>query len=340
MVPMASAALRSSRAERSTRPRGRPDHVALAGGTAWLALILMVAGGALALSWTKLLLALAPLVLVPVGLGLLGPGARGLAARVHELTTRCLAPAAALAVVALVLPVGLAAGVVAATWLAWSAVAAFGALTALLARPSTETCARAVALGFLVVGAGWLTLSRLGVRPLDFPAAIVELTGVHFHYAGFASVTVAACLLVAVRSERRGAATAAVGLLAVAPPLVAAGFTFSPTLQVLGAVVQALGLWLLAALALEFVRETDGDRLARGLLAISALTVVVPMVLAVQWALGPHLGLPTLSIATMAATHGTANALGFALCGLVAWRRAGVEVAPGAPPALAPRRRA
>jgi heme A synthase len=52
------------------------------------------------------------------------------------------------------------------------------------------------------------------------------------------------------------------------------------------------------------------------------------MVLALSWALGEATGLPHLPIGWMAATHGVANALGFALCAVLAWRRLATEAAP------------
>jgi hypothetical protein len=45
------------------------------------------------------------------------------------------------------------------------------------------------------------------------------------------------------------------------------------------------------------------------------------MLLALDWALAKVTGLPHLSLSWMAATHGVANALGFAFCSLLAWRR-------------------
>jgi hypothetical protein len=48
--------------------------------------------------------------------------------------------------------------------------------------------------------------------------------------------------------------------------------------------------------------------------------VVVPMLLAVSWALGEVTSLPALSIPQMAATHGVVNAVGFSACGVVGWR--------------------
>ncbi len=55
-------------------------------------------------------------------------------------------------------------------------------------------------------------------------------------------------------------------------------------------------------------------------LTVSSLSVLVPMLLAVQWAAGANLGTPALSIPDMARTHGVANAVGFALLGVVGWR--------------------
>ncbi|MGN9909161.1 YndJ family transporter [Phytohabitans sp. LJ34] len=60
-----------------------------------------------------------------------------------------------------------------------------------------------------------------------------------------------------------------------------------------------------------------------GLLVTSACTLGVTMLLALDWALGRATGLPHLPISWMVATHGLANALGFALCALVAWQRMG-----------------
>lgn len=57
------------------------------------------------------------------------------------------------------------------------------------------------------------------------------------------------------------------------------------------------------------------------LLAVSAAVLVATMVLALSWAPGEATGLPRPTPTWMAATHGLDNALGFALCSLLAWRR-------------------
>jgi hypothetical protein len=51
-----------------------------------------------------------------------------------------------------------------------------------------ELCLHA-ALVYWPVGCLWLVISRAGVNPLGFSDDIVLLTAVHFHYAGFAALT-------------------------------------------------------------------------------------------------------------------------------------------------------
>jgi hypothetical protein len=53
---------------------------------------------------------------------------------------------------------------------------------------------------------------------------------------------------------------------------------------------------------------------------VGAATLVVTMALALTWALGEATGLPHPTLTWMAATHGLANAVGFALCSVLAWR--------------------
>lgn len=57
----------------------------------------------------------------------------------------------------------------------------------------------------------------------------------------------------------------------------------------------------------------------RALLVVSSVAPLVPMVLAVQWALAQHVSMPALSINAMASTHGLLNAVGFVMIGLAGW---------------------
>ena len=77
----------------------------------------------------------------------------------------------------------------------------------------------------------------------------------------------------------------------------------------------------------------------RILLVISSLSPLVPMLLAVQWALAQHVDVPALSVRDMANTHGVLNGVGFVIAGLAGWLLAGV-VSPETEPVLAPDGRA
>jgi hypothetical protein len=90
------------------------------------------------------------------------------------------------------------------------------------------------------------------------------------------------------------------------------------------------GLTLLAATGLACA-----DWMGRSLLVVSALAPVVPMLLAVQWAVAQHADVPSLSVMDMASTHGVLNGIGFVMIGLTGWLLAGVS-SPETHPALAP----
>lgn len=174
------------------------------------------------------------------------------------------------------------------------------------------------AAAYLLVGAAWLTADRLDVAPFGFTDPFVQLTSVHFHYAGFASIVLTASAWRRLPNNK-AAATAAV-LTTVATPIIAIGFTFTGALQVAGAVLLTAGLWLLAWITVRHV-VPDVDPLTATLLTISSLAVLVPMVFAIHWAAGTNIGTPVLSIPDMARFHGTINAVGFTLLGVIGWRR-------------------
>lgn len=233
-----------------------------------------------------LLLALAPLVLVPLALPLLG---------VRPALDRPLQPAALLAVAALLLPAGPAAALLATPY---AALALLLGLSALLRLRRDRALLPAAAVAWLGVGAGWLVLSRAGLHPLGYTDAVVELTAVHFHVAGLAATVLAAC------AARAGGPRWAALTVALAPPVVAAGYVGPEVLQLVGAVLLTAGLLRLAAWSLR--HETDA------LVRLWAAELVLAMPLAVLWSLGVVYGVPHLTLGQMAATHGVLNALGAA----------------------------
>jgi hypothetical protein len=267
------------------------------------------------------LLALGLLVIVPLGLQL-HPGVK--------LAPVLVVPSVVAAALSLDWEPGLTPTLLALPWFVLTAwLAAVASLRWLRSERSVEALPWPAALAYLAVGAGWLVADRLGLEPAGVTQPFVELTAVHFHYAGFTATLLAA--LVRAHTAERAPRWSALMLAAivVAPPIVAAGFTIAGVLQVVGAVVLTLGLFGLAGLVLRFIAPSADDNLTKALLIVSAVAVLVPMVLAVQWAIGWNYDTPALSIPDMARTHGVANALGFALCGVLGWQRWGKNATQG-----------
>jgi hypothetical protein len=173
----------------------------------------------------------------------------------------------------------------------------------------------------MAFGAGWLVLSRAGIQPLQLGSSIVELTAVHFHFTGFAALVLAwlAVRQTAPLSRWRAVANAAAGLLIIGSPVLAAGWgTPLHVLQVAGAILVASGVIGIATVGFLKVAPQLMPA-ARLLLRLSSLSPLLPMVLAVDYSAGHIFGFPSLDIQRMAELHGTLNAVGFSLLGLIAW---------------------
>jgi YndJ-like protein len=253
-----------------------------------------------------------------------------------------LLPAGALAAASFALERGASAALLASPWLlACVAIAVFSAGAAFpraVARraagtdraatapasedtPATALCLLAGAL-YLPIGAAWLVVSRLGWNPRGFSEAIVLLTSVHFHFAGFATPVLAglAAGRMAVRSgaARRRATNAICAAVVAGTPLLAAGITFSKTLERAAALLLAVSVAALGAFHLAAGRALVRSGHARASLALSGVAGLASMALAVSFALREPLGI-RLDIATMARTHGWLNGVGFVGLGLTGW---------------------
>jgi hypothetical protein len=259
-------------------------------------------------------LALATAVVVPAAVALQPAGVRIGSTRAGRVVPLAAGVAAAVSVF---LDRGGFAAVLVVPWLLFVAVLLLRALQLWLATPRVFDLVWVASAGYLAVGAVWLLADRLALEPVGFRPPFVQLTAIHFHYAGFIATTLAGCALRRAPGVR--AARLAAGGIVIAPPIVAAGFLWLGVLQIAGATLSTAALWLLALVVLRRIVPT-APRPAALLLTISSLAVLAPMLLAVQWAVGHNFGTPALSIPAMARTHGLINAVGFCLAGTAGWR--------------------
>lgn len=282
--------------------------------------------GLLDLTLIDIILLFGLLVIAPLGL----PLVERESSTVHRLARSAYLPAALAAAGSFAVDEGWAAVALTTPLLAATGLFALGGLPALWPVRSTvwRHLVPVASLAYLAGAAGWLAVSRLGARPLNLPGEIVELTAVHFLFAGFGATAIGACVLSAREQEglpRNWLGEAAALGLPGGTALVAAGFALVPVLQVVGAVVLALSLFVLAWLMLIAGRGRLFPASARVLLMVAAGSVAIAMVLALQYAFGQRFGTPALSIQSMARTHGLLNGFGFTLGGLLGWRLAGIR---------------
>lgn len=102
--------------------------------------------------------------------------------------------------------------------------------------------------------------------------------------------------------------------------LVLLGYFIGDWAELVGAAVLTAGMWAVALATWRGIRPGARDRTTRTLLATSAGVLVATMLLALWWATGEATGITHPTLTWMAATHGLGNAVGFALCSLLAWQ--------------------
>ncbi|MES2693943.1 MAG: YndJ family transporter [Verrucomicrobiota bacterium] len=301
---------------------------ALAGGVVWVAFVVLRATDMRGDAWAHALLLFAALVLVPLVLELFvepenperDAGAFGLARRVQL-------PAALLLAVACWMKPGFGASVVAMPWAAFTVLLARSGVIRLrregLRRGLDLLCAD-MALIFAAVGGAWTLMDRVGFAPLGFNPAIVALTAVHFHYAGLLLPLFAGL----VQRELwfwRFASQAAVGVV-LGVPAVALGITttqlgWGPSIEAAAGCGLALAGAAVAVLHVRIALDTKRPVATRVLLGIAGASLFFGMVLAALYAMRTFaLPFPWLGIPQMRAIHGTVNAVGFGLCGVLGWR--------------------
>jgi uncharacterized protein (UPF0548 family) len=205
---------------------------------------------------------------------------------------------------------GLLAGVLTIPWLLVACtVGAIGLGRIASRRRFDPMIATDVALVFLIVGASWLTISRVGANPLGFSDTIVLLTAVHFHYAGLTLPVVAG--IVASHSARRAVHLIPLAVV-IGVPFTALGIMVGGDVEWLAATFMALSGLATAYLLVRYAFKVAAGW-ARSISAVAGVALACGMGLALGWSWSVKLGWRFLDVDMMARTHGSLNAFGFGL---------------------------
>ncbi len=293
------------------------------GAATWIYLAFRTPPGCFIDLFEKLFL-FAPLVVVPLVLALVRtPDRRGVESKSYRLSCLAQPICAAGLVGSYFFPPGAEAALLASGWLALTLVIALFGLTRFVSRPSLCIEEVGIDAGLIYVGIGglWILGSRLGVRPLEFNEIIVLLTAIHFHYAGLSALIIAGLtgrfLVGKVPSTRWTVYRLAIGGMILGITLLAAGITFSPTIEIGAAFLLAASLLMISFFIVTVIVPQASRRLAQILFLLSAGSVVLSMILACLYAYEEFTQKLIMGIPYMARTHGIANAFGFVLCGLL-----------------------
>jgi hypothetical protein len=300
---------------------------ASAGALVWLVLLFLPISDVTGITYIERLFLLSPLVIVPLGLSLIeSHEMHGLHTWPYRIALLVQPIGALFCVASFFFNQGFVAASLACGWLfVTGVIASFGAWRFVLrgAMRVEEICL-SFGLMAIAVGGAWFVMSRFGALRAQFGDTIVLLTAVHFHYTGFAASLLMSFAGRLLRASDEGKVSPfyyiAVICLIGGTPVVAAGITLSSgPLGLIGAAAISLGLWLLAAIVMVKIIDTIKSWPARILLFISSLSSSASMVLACLYAYSLVSKKLIINIPKMAEFHGVANAIGFALCGMLAW---------------------
>jgi len=296
---------------------------ATAGAVAWAGVAVAARAGVAKIGAIELMFLFGPLVIVPLGMEL---GRRIAPEGWSGEIARWLQPlGAALASASMCVGPGRMAGGLACGWLVVCGLMGGAGVIEFAAKWRTKSsnlwtdATLAIARVDLVVGAAWLVASRWGMRPMGIQEPIGLLTAVHFHFAGFATATIAAATLgrgdgLRTNGWRRGLLVLVAGM----PFVVAAGFVISPVLKMVAGIVFSASVAAVAIVLRGRGREAKHTT-ARVLLQVAAVAVFAGMVLSSAYAVADYFGSDILPIPEMARTHGVLNAVGFCMAGLLGW---------------------
>lgn len=211
-------------------------------------------------------------------------------------------------------------------WLWFRARAAFPVLVGWLRHGISEPARLCLesARVFPAIGAAWFVAHRAQWTPWGFDPLIVLLTAAHFHHAGFTLP-----LMAGLNAKARPGCWTRFSCVAIllGVPLVAVGITGThfgvlQFVEPFGVAILVLGALGVAVSQVWRGLERQRSILTRVGFLISGASLFAAMVLALGFGLRYVIPDFALTMPQMWAIHGTLNAFGFGLCGILAWRGA------------------
>lgn len=282
----------------------------------WIALLLFwLPYSPFSITHVQFLLLAAPLWLVPLGWRLL---------RVPPWVHQLALPAGVTFALAFLNEQGLLAALLTLPWLLLCTLLAIKKIRDWWWYKDTQlaTLSLLAASIYLPVGAAWGFADRFGFQPFDFSPTITLLTSVHFHYAGFIlplmlglALREFPCLL-----AKFIAWGTILGISLVAVGITTSHFQWPAYIEVAAATVMALSAMGVGMMHLNLAWR-HRQRPAAWWWILSGLALIIGMSLAFCYGWRSVFVIETLTIPWMYAVHGTLNAIGFAIPGLLGWTR-------------------
>ncbi len=280
----------------------------------WLAsLLFYLPYSPFSLTHVQFLLLAAPLWLVPLGWRLM---------HVPTWVTTLALPAGASFAAAFILPSGIMAAIFTLPWLALVSALAFRKLwdwSWYRDLKLSTLCLLAASL-YLPVGAAWGFADRLAWQPMDFSPTITLLTSIHFHYAGFMLPLITGlalrefpCLL----GKMIGVGVI-MGISLVAIGIMTTHFGLPAEIEIVAVTIMALSGMGAGMMHLNLTWRHRGEA-GVWWWALAGLALIVGMGLALAYGWRTVWLIEVLTIPWMYAVHGTLNAIGFAIPGLLGW---------------------
>lgn len=271
--------------------------------------------------WVVALLMLSPLVLIRVGERLrLGNSGWSAMVAPHAITPTLLA-------IGFLYPPSMLSAVFAVPWFILRVAVVVDVMLTwrLLPVKTPEQLSFDFAFIFPAIGAAWLVAHRANWTPGNFDPLIVLLTAAHFHHAGFTLP-----LMAGLNAKARPGCWTRFSCVSIllGVPLVAIGITCThfgvlSFVEPFGVTILVIGALGVAVSQIQRGLEKESGGLVRLGFVVSGVSLLVAMLLAMSFGLRYILPGLSLTMPQMWAIHGTLNAFGFGLCGILAWRGRG-----------------